>query len=559
MAYQSEIEKLESRFREKPEQWFAALADAYRKAGDLDMALDVLNAWIGKRPNYTSGHIVLGRCLLDRGQDADAAEAFENVLQLDMENVIALKSLSEIAARRADPDGAKRWLQRLLEVDPMNEEARAALDQLGGEGVGPEAKHEGPAALELVVERAPSFELEEPEPLMEGLEPTALELERASEPPAMPMGFEPTSTEAREGLDTAVDADGTEAELPDIEVEPVFLDTEETGTAADREEPPFIMPVSELEAVDEPGEPEEMLAEGAFEPAEFTGPDADAPAVAPVEGLTVADAPFSLRTDGEEASEVTSEPMEPAAPKPQDADVAPVEGLTLGGAPFTDEPEVGERVYEIEFVQPPAADPQPEPMAEAVPAAPDKEVEELPLILPEEVSADLDEPAIREPEPVVTETMAELYASQGLYAEARDIYRELLDQDPHDARLRERLEELEDEYAGRPAAEEGSSRRGYAASATGGVSVGSMLRELLGGPVAGPAPSSGRDHSEGAPPGGAVPSSPAVPDSPEKTDEGFSFDEFFGVPKPGTDEPRESDDDDEPEDGFRDWLKGLKK
>ncbi|MDH3368127.1 MAG: tetratricopeptide repeat protein, partial [Gemmatimonadota bacterium] len=135
MAYQSEIEKLESRFREKPEQWFAALADAYRKAGDLDMALDVLNAWIGKRPNYTSGHIVLGRCLLDRGQDADAAEAFENVLQLDMENVIALKSLSEIAARRADPDGAKRWLQRLLEVDPMNEEARAALDQLGGEGV----------------------------------------------------------------------------------------------------------------------------------------------------------------------------------------------------------------------------------------------------------------------------------------------------------------------------------------------------------------------------------------------------------------------------------------
>ena len=40
MAYQAEIEKLEARFREKPEQWFAALADAYRKAGDLDMALE---------------------------------------------------------------------------------------------------------------------------------------------------------------------------------------------------------------------------------------------------------------------------------------------------------------------------------------------------------------------------------------------------------------------------------------------------------------------------------------------------------------------------------------
>jgi tetratricopeptide (TPR) repeat protein len=557
MAYQSEIEKLESRFREKPEQWFAALADAYRKAGDLDMALDVLNAWIGKRPNYTSGHIVLGRCLLDRGQDADAAEAFENVLQLDMENVIALKSLSEIAERRMDPDGARRWLQRLLEVDPMNQEARAALDQLGGEGVAPAAEQEEPAGSELVVERAPSFELEEPEPLMEGLEPTALELERASEPPAMPMGFEPTTTEA---LDATVDADGPEAELADIEVEPIFLDTDEPSAEADREEPPLIMPVSELEAVDEPGEPEGVLAEGALEPAEFTGPDADAPAVPPVEGLTVEDAPFSLRTEGEEAGEPSSEPMELAAPEPQDAaDAASVEGLTLGGAPFEDEPEVGDRVHEVEFVQPPAPDPQPEPGAEAVPAAREEEVEELPLILPEEVSADLDEPAIREPEPVVTETMAELYASQGLYAEARDIYRELLDQDPQDARLRERLEKLDDEAAGKPAAEDGSGRRGYAASATGGVSVGSMLRELLGGPAARPARSASGDRSEGASPGGAAPSTPAAPDTPEKTDEGFSFDEFFGVPKSETDEPRGSDDDDEPEDGFRDWLKGLKK
>jgi thioredoxin-like negative regulator of GroEL len=61
MAYQSEIEKLEQRFGEKPEQWFAALADAYRKSGDLDMALDILNTWIEKRPNYTSGHITSSR------------------------------------------------------------------------------------------------------------------------------------------------------------------------------------------------------------------------------------------------------------------------------------------------------------------------------------------------------------------------------------------------------------------------------------------------------------------------------------------------------------------
>src|SRR3989304_1444103 len=61
MAYQSEIEKLEQRYRENPDQWFAALADSYRKAGSLDLALDVVRAGLGKRPHYVSGHIVLGR------------------------------------------------------------------------------------------------------------------------------------------------------------------------------------------------------------------------------------------------------------------------------------------------------------------------------------------------------------------------------------------------------------------------------------------------------------------------------------------------------------------
>lgn len=130
MAYQSEIEKLEQRFREKPEQWFAALADAYRKAEEVERALDVVRAGLEKRPNYTSGHIVLGRCLLDQADDREAAKAFERVLELDAENIIALKSLSEIAERQGNIRAARRWLDRLLEVDPMNDEARTALEVL---------------------------------------------------------------------------------------------------------------------------------------------------------------------------------------------------------------------------------------------------------------------------------------------------------------------------------------------------------------------------------------------------------------------------------------------
>jgi len=161
MAYQSEIEKLEQRFSEKPEQWFAAVADAYRKSGQIDRALEVLNAWIDARPNYTSGHIVRGRCHLDQQNDVEALAAFQRVLELDPENIIAVKSLGEIAERQGQRDTAREWVGRLLEIDPMNEEGQAALDRLsrppeeameasGAEGAeGPEGADEVAEAAEV--------------------------------------------------------------------------------------------------------------------------------------------------------------------------------------------------------------------------------------------------------------------------------------------------------------------------------------------------------------------------------------------------------------------------
>ena len=133
MAASSEIEKLERRYAENPDgRYFAPLADAYRKAGQVDRALEVVRAGLEKHPDYLSAHIVLGRCLLDKKEDDGAGQAFERVLGLDAENIIALKSLSEIAERRGEPLSARQWLQKLLQVDPMNAEADADLQRLGG-------------------------------------------------------------------------------------------------------------------------------------------------------------------------------------------------------------------------------------------------------------------------------------------------------------------------------------------------------------------------------------------------------------------------------------------
>ncbi|MCH6547317.1 MAG: tetratricopeptide repeat protein, partial [Gemmatimonadetes bacterium] len=99
MAYQSELEKLQRRYEEKPSQWFAALAEEHRRAGDVQLAIEILRRGLEQRSNYVSGHIVLARCLVDRGEEEEAQQVLERVLELDAENIIALKVLSEIAER----------------------------------------------------------------------------------------------------------------------------------------------------------------------------------------------------------------------------------------------------------------------------------------------------------------------------------------------------------------------------------------------------------------------------------------------------------------------------
>ncbi len=159
MAHQRELEKLQRRYEEKPSQWFAALAEEYRRAGDIELALEIVRRGVEERSNYVSGHIVLARCLLDQGADGEAQNSLERVLELDTENVIALKVLSEIAERAGAHAVARSWLERLLEVDPMNEEGLQMLEQLdaatdtaGAEGAGDAEEAAGAEEAGEVVE-----------------------------------------------------------------------------------------------------------------------------------------------------------------------------------------------------------------------------------------------------------------------------------------------------------------------------------------------------------------------------------------------------------------------
>jgi tetratricopeptide (TPR) repeat protein len=127
-----ELEKLERKHAEHPEgRYFVPLANLYRRHGELDRAMTLLRDGLAKHPDYLSAHIVLGRCLADRGENEAAEAEFLYVLSLDSQNLIALRTMGELAATLGKVDEGRRWYRELLGVDPMNEDARLALETIG--------------------------------------------------------------------------------------------------------------------------------------------------------------------------------------------------------------------------------------------------------------------------------------------------------------------------------------------------------------------------------------------------------------------------------------------
>lgn len=62
--------------------------------------------------------------------DSDNITILERTLQKDPDNVIVLVELSDLYIKTNNEKSAKETLERILEIDPINKEAKARLKQL---------------------------------------------------------------------------------------------------------------------------------------------------------------------------------------------------------------------------------------------------------------------------------------------------------------------------------------------------------------------------------------------------------------------------------------------
>jgi tetratricopeptide (TPR) repeat protein len=101
MADNSRLEDLRRRVQQDPSSIaFAQLAEEYRRAGQLQEAVDVCRAGLTIHPGYLSARVTLGRALIELQQLEEAQVELERVLKSAAENLAAIRGLAEIHHRR---------------------------------------------------------------------------------------------------------------------------------------------------------------------------------------------------------------------------------------------------------------------------------------------------------------------------------------------------------------------------------------------------------------------------------------------------------------------------
>jgi tetratricopeptide (TPR) repeat protein len=128
---QEEIRRFREQYQRNPASLvFARLADVWRRAGEPERSLEILADGIDRHPDYVTAHLVRARALRDLGRDVEAGDSFRAALDLDAQNLVAIRGLADLAREAGDEGEELRWTEILAQVDPLNPAPRERLERL---------------------------------------------------------------------------------------------------------------------------------------------------------------------------------------------------------------------------------------------------------------------------------------------------------------------------------------------------------------------------------------------------------------------------------------------
>ncbi len=99
--------------------FWPALAMEYLLERRFSRAIELCQPRLKESPDVISGRIILARALLHSGQYEAAQEQFYKVLQIDPENLVALKHLGDLKFRTGDEILAFSLYSRIQQIAPF--------------------------------------------------------------------------------------------------------------------------------------------------------------------------------------------------------------------------------------------------------------------------------------------------------------------------------------------------------------------------------------------------------------------------------------------------------
>jgi len=114
-----DIRQFEARLaREPTSQAYAALAEAYRRAGRADEAVRLCREGLARHPEYATTRLILAKALLECGEVQAARDEIRRFLGGEPDHEPALRIAVEGALRGGDPADALEHVRRLAALDP---------------------------------------------------------------------------------------------------------------------------------------------------------------------------------------------------------------------------------------------------------------------------------------------------------------------------------------------------------------------------------------------------------------------------------------------------------
>ena len=132
--YSSMIYNYLKRYQENPSsRVFAPLAEAYRKAGLVDEAIEIAKEGLEIHPRFIGGKVALARALFDKKQFAEVIDQLTPVIQENPDNLVAQRLLAESCLMVGRVAEALSAYKMLLYFSPTDQETARLVWELEAE------------------------------------------------------------------------------------------------------------------------------------------------------------------------------------------------------------------------------------------------------------------------------------------------------------------------------------------------------------------------------------------------------------------------------------------